>query len=175
LLARHPAAESASTAEMQTLFAGRQPTGDDRARLGYTELVVKEALRLYPPVWVIGRVATTDCALGPYRVPAGWTIVTSPWVTHGDPRHFDEPERFAPERWADGLEKRMPRYAYFPFGGGPRACIGAQFAMSEAVLLVATIAQRARLTPAPGQAEVRLLPSITLRPKQGIEMVLYRR
>jgi cytochrome P450 len=101
-------------------------------------------------------------------------VIVSPWVTHRDPRYYDKPESFEPDRWADGAEKRLPRYAFFPFGGGPRGCIGSRFALQEAVLLLATTAQRFRLTPVPGQ-EVVPVPSITLRPANGVRMVVHAR
>ncbi len=112
--------------------------------------------------------------MGGYRVHAKASLVMSQWVMHRDPRYYEEPERFNPERWANGLEKRLPKFAYFPFGGGPRLCIGAPFAMMEAVLLLATIAQRFRLSLEPHHP-VEILPTITLRPKHGIHVVLHRR
>ena len=101
------------------------------------------------------------------RLPGGSTILMSQWVVHRDPRYYSDPERFNPDRWADGLEKRLPKFAYFPFGGGPRTCIGASFAMMEAMLLLSTIAQRFKLTLVP-EHPPELFPSITLRPKHGI-------
>ena len=112
--------------------------------------VVTETLRLYPTVWLLGREAIEPCEVGGYPVPVGTTVYMSQWVIHRDPRFFDDPEAYRPERWDDGLAKRLPRYAYFPFGGGPRICIGNGFAMMESVLLLATIAQRFRLALAPG-------------------------
>jgi cytochrome P450 len=128
---------------------------------------VTEALRVYPTVWLLGREAIEPCTIGGYRVPAGTTLYMSQWVLHRDPRFFDEPESFRPERWEDGLARRLPRYAYFPFGGGPRICIGNAFAQMEAVLLLATIARRYRLALAPG-ATVTPLPTMTLRPRDGV-------
>src|SRR4051794_5644104 len=102
-------------------------------------------MRLYPPAWVIGREAVQDCEIGGYRVAAGTIVLMSPWVTHRDGRYFDEPNDFLPDRWNQDLAKRLPRFAYFPFGGGPRICVGNRFAMMEAVLILATIVQRFRL------------------------------
>ena len=174
LLAQHPTTEAKLVTELQAVLDGRPATAADRPRLRYTEGIVNEALRLYPPLWVLGRVATAECMLGGHRVAAGTIILISPWVAHRDPRYFPRPEAFEPERWMDGLARRLPRYAYFPFGGGPRVCIGAGFAVMEAVLLLATIARRFRLTPAPGHP-VAPRASITLRATPGVPMLLQRR
>ena len=113
-------------------------------------MVVQEVMRLYPPAYAIGRQAIEPCTIGGYTVPAGGTVLMSQWVVHRDPRYFEEPERFNPNRWADGLAKRLPRYAYFPFGGGQRVCIGNTFALMELPLVLATIAQRFRFSLPPG-------------------------
>jgi len=144
----------------------RAPTVDDVSRLRLCEYAINEAIRLYPPAWAIGREAVGPCEIGGYQVPAGMTIFIAPWVLHRDPRYFDNPAEFRPDRWASGLAKRLPRFAYMPFGGGPRVCIGNRFAMMEAVLILAGIAQHFALeaqseTPEPS-------PSITLRPKGGV-------
>jgi cytochrome P450 len=123
---------------------------------------------------VLGREAVADCEIGSYRVPARSTIYMSPWVMHRDPRWFGSPESFLPERWLDGLAARLPRFVYFPFGGGPRVCIGDRFATMEAVLVLATIARRFRLERT-SDAEVVPFPSITLRPAGGVWMKLSRR
>ena len=128
-------------------------------------------MRLYPPAWGIAREALADCEIGGYHVPEGTQIFLVQYLVHRDPRWFDDPEAFRPERWADDLIKRLPRCAYFPFGDGPRVCIGNHFAMMEAVLVLATIAQRHRLAVLPGQT-LELLPSITLRPRQGLRVRL---
>ena len=143
----------------------------DLQRLRYTEQVVLESMRLYPPVWGISRAALQDCEVGGYQISAGTTVFLSQWVIHRDSRFFDNPEAFNPDRWADNLKKRLPTSAYFPFGGGPRICIGKAFAQMEAVLLLATIAQRFRLIVQKDQ-KVLLQPSITLRPKYGLKMLL---
>ena len=122
----------------------------------------------------IGREALADGELGGYHVPAGTQILIAQWVMHREPRYFDQPEEFRPERWDGDFAKRLPRFAYFPFGGGPRVCIGNSFAMMEAILLLATIAQRVQLRLEPG-FKLELFPSITLPPKHGLPMVLTRR
>lgn len=174
LLSQHPEVEAKLVEELQTVLDGREPTFADLPRLPYTDMVVKESLRLYPPVWAMGRLANTDSEIGGYSIPKGSFILISQWVMHRDPRYFDSPEVFNPDRWADGLAQRLPTYAYFPFGGGPRVCIGKSFAQMEAVLLLATIAQKFRLTLVPGQ-EITPWPAFTLRPKQGIRMLLSER
>jgi cytochrome P450 len=174
LLARHPEAEARLHDELNSVLGGRPPTVADLPRLAYAEHVVTETLRVYPTVWTVGREAIEPVELGGYRIPAGMTVFMPQWVIHRDARWFDNPEVFRPERWADGLMQQIPRYAYFPFGGGPRICIGNNFAMMEATLILATIAQRYRLTVAP-DAVVTLLPSMTLRPAHGIKVVLAER
>src|SRR5262249_9833289 len=130
--------------------------------------------RLYPPAPGIGREALADCEVGGYFVTKGTQIALLQWLTHRDPRWFDDPKSFRPERWDNDLARRIPRCAYFPFGDGPRICIGNQFAMMEAVLVLATVAQRFRLSLDPG-FQLQLLPSITLRPKNGRRMVVHDR
>ncbi len=174
LLALHPDVERKLLAELCQTLGTRAPNVSDLPRLPYTEMVVKESMRLYPPAYAMARVALQDCEIGGYRVPRGASVVMSQWVMQRDSRYYDEPDRFEPKRWADGLEKRLPRFAYFPFGGGSRQCIGNSFAMMEAVLLLATIAQKFRLTLLPGHP-VAPFPSITLRPKYGINVVLLKR
>jgi cytochrome P450 len=173
-LARHPHVEDRLVSEWQTVLAGRAPTVEDLPRLTYTEHVIMEAMRLYPPVYLIGREATTDLELGGYFVRRGTTVFLSQWVTHRDGRFYEGPLEFRPERWADGLAKRLPKYAYFPFGGGPRVCIGNGFAMMEAVLLLATFGQHYRFTLEP-EPPVAFDLGITLLPENGIPAVLRRR
>lgn len=174
LLAANPAVQAALVAELDAVLGGRLPTTADVARLPYAERVIQEAMRLYPPLWAMARIAKQETDLGGHRVTAGTVVIVSQWVMHRDPRFFADPERFDPARWSDGLAKRLPRYAYFPFGGGPRGCIGSRFAMMEAVLLLATIAQEVRFTLASDQAVV-VSPSITLRPKDGVPIIVRRR
>jgi cytochrome P450 len=174
LLGVHPAVDAQLAEEVHTVVGGRFPTVDDLPRLRFTEQVVSEALRLYPPAYAIGREALADCEIGGYHVPAGTTVYVSPWVMHRDPRWFDDPHAFRPERWAGNLAKDLPRFAYMPFGGGPRICIGNRFAMMEAVLILATVAQQFRLawqTDRPVQPK----PSITLRPGGGVWVKLVSR
>ena len=123
-------------------------------------------MRLYPPAWGLGREAIADCEVGGYHVPRGTQVLTIQWVVHRDPRWFEEPEAFWPERWADDLERRLPRCAYFPFGDGPRICVGQQFALTEAVLVLATVARRYRLTLVSDEP-LELVASITMRRDEG--------
>jgi cytochrome P450 len=174
LLSSHPEVEAKLHDELDEVLPDRPPTFDDLPRLSYTEKVVTETLRLYPTVWLLGREAIEPTEVGGYPVPVGTTVYMSQWVVHRDPRFFDDPLAYRPERWEDGLAKKIPRYAYFPFGGGPRICIGNSFAMMEATLLLASIARRFRVRVAhPDQ--VVPLPTMTLRPTGGIEVVLAAR
>ncbi len=170
LLAQHPEIEARLQEELVSVFGGRPATAADVSRLAYTEHVVTESMRLYPPVYAVGRRAQHDCTIGGHQVPEGTTFLMSQWVLHHDARYFDDPLEFRPERWADGLAKRIPKFAYFPFGGGPRLCVGNSFAMLEAVLILATVAQRFRFERVPGQRIVPW-PAVTLRPKYGIRAV----
>jgi cytochrome P450 len=174
LLSGHPEVESRLQEELREVLAGRPPTVGDLPRLRYTDMVVKESMRLYPPAWAFGRETLADCEIGGYHIPAGTQLIMSQWVMHRDPRYYEEPVEFRPERWGDGSTVGLPKYAYFPFGGGPRLCIGQSFAKMEAVLLLATIAQEFRLRSAPGE-RITPQPSITLRPKNGMRMVLEKR
>ncbi len=174
LLGRHPEVEAKLLAELNAVLAGRPPEVADLARLPYCEQVVRESLRLYPPAYGFGRVAIHDCEVGGFRVPRGTTVIVSQWVTHRDGRFFDEPLAFRPERWSDELARRLPRYAYFPFGGGPRVCIGSGFALQEAALVLATIVPRFRFDLVPDHPVVPL-PVVTLRPRHGILASLRQR
>jgi cytochrome P450 len=174
LLARHPQAEERLVGEWESVLGGRVPTADDLAKLPYTEAVIAEAMRVYPPVYLIGREATRDLELGGFRVRKGYTVFMSQWVSHRDPRYFPDPEAFRPERWLDGLAARLPKYAYYPFGGGPRVCIGNTFALMEAAVILAAVGQRYRFTVA-SDGPPELNPQITLLPKGGIPAVLRRR
>jgi len=169
LLAQNPEAERALHRELDDVLAGRAPVPSDLPRLPYTEMVVKESMRLFPPAWGFGRRAIRDFDLRGFRIPAGTNIFIMQWLVHRDARFFPDPLRFDPERWrVDPIRSgRIPRFAYFPFGGGPRVCIGAGFAMMEAVLLLATIAQRCRFTVLPDPPVVPFF-SITLRPRYGL-------
>jgi len=171
VLAQNPRVEDKLAAEWSAVLAGRAPTAEDLPRLPYTEHVIIEAMRLYPPVYLIGREAVSDGELGAFRIRRGTTAFMSQWVTHRDKRFYDNPLEFRPERWADGLAKRLPKYAYFPFGGGPRVCIGNGFAMMEAVLLLATFGQHYRFT-LEAEPPVTFEYGITLLPENGIPAVL---
>src|SRR5215813_14026696 len=176
LIAQNPDIEAKLAEELRTVLAGRVPTPDDLPRLRYTEMVLKETLRLYPAVWGIGRRAIAECELGGYRIPAGSNIFILQWRTQRDARFFPNPQRFDPERWAEDPVRsgKIPRFAYFPFGGGPRVCVGASFAMMEATLLLAMIQQKYKLASVPGHP-IEVLASVTLRPKHGIKMIAKRR
>jgi cytochrome P450 len=169
LLAQNPDVERALHSELDRVLAGRAPAFSDLPRLPYTEMVIKESMRLFPPAWGIGRRALRDFDVRGYRIPKGSNVFILQWLTHRDPRFFSEPLRFDPERWrSDPIRSgALPRFCYFPFGGGPRVCIGAGFAMMEATLLLATIAQRYRFRLLPGPPVVPFF-SITLRPKHGL-------
>lgn len=174
LLAEAPAVEEKLLAELQAVLGGRTPQMSDLPNLKFTEQIIKEAMRLYPPAYAIGRQAREDFELGGYRLPAKSQVFMFPYVTQRDPRFFPEPENFLPTRWTEEFTKQLPRYAYYPFGGGPRLCIGNSFALMEAALILATIAQKFRLHLAPGQT-ITPLPSVTLRPANGIKMTLLPR
>ncbi len=174
LLSQHPKVEQRLQQELQQVLSDRTPRAEDLARLPYTEKVAKEAMRLYPPAWSLARTAAKECEIGGYRVPAGANVVMSQWIMHRDPRFYTYPEEFDPDRWSTDRIQCLPKFAYFPFGGGPRSCIGASFAMIEATLLLATIAQRFQLRMVPAHPVVPT-PSITLRPRNGIRMVLHER
>lgn len=176
LIAQNPHVEAALTEELREVLGDRVPIPDDLPRLRYTEMVLKEAMRLYPAVWGIGRKAIAVCELGGYRIPAGSNLFILQWRTQRDARFFPDPERFDPERWRDDPVRsgKIPRFAYFPFGGGPRVCVGASFAMMEATLLLAMIQQRFHLELIPDHP-VETFASVTLRPKYGIRVIARRR
>jgi cytochrome P450 len=172
LLSMHPAVFRELRCELDRVLAGRAPGINELPDLPYTRMVFEEALRLYPPAWIISRKTLAEDQIGPYRVPAGALVVTSPYVTHRLPEFWPNPEGFDPERFAAGADAGRPRFAYFPFGGGPRLCIGNNFALVEAQLVLATVAQRYRLDLTPGQA-IEPEPSVTLRPKHGLWMTAH--
>lgn len=172
LISQHPEVEAKLAEELSIVLGDHTPTPEDLGQLRYTEMVIKESMRLYPAVWGIGRRAKAECELGGYRVPAGSNVFLLQWCTQHDARFFPDPERFDPERWREDPVRsgKVPRFAYFPFGGGPRVCVGASFAMMEAMLLLAMIQQNFHLETVPGHP-VELLASVTLRPKHGIRMI----
>ena len=174
MLGQNPEAEQKLHEELDRVLDGRAPAFADLPALSNAERVIKESLRLYPPAWGLARTVIKEFELGGYRIPAGSNVVMSTWVVHRDPRYFPEPEKFDPDRWLPEKAQKLPKFAYFPFGGGPRQCIGASFAMMEATLLLATIAQHFRLRTVSNDP-ITPTPSFTLRPKQGIRMRLEKR
>jgi cytochrome P450 len=174
LLAQHPAVEELLHAELDAVLGGRPPTVEDLHRLRYTEQIVRESLRLYPPVWRMGRIAKEDVEIHGYRIAKGASVLVSQWVVQRDARYFTDPERFDPGRWTEDLARSLPRFAYFPFGGGPRMCIGSNFALQEMALVLAVIAQHFRLRLA-GHEPILPAPSITLRPRGGMRLIVSRR
>jgi len=174
LLSQHPAVEARLVGELQQVLGGRAPTVADLPNLPYTEMVVREAMRLYPPAPGVAREPIEDVKIGGYDVPKGSLISVNIYALHRDPRFFEDPERFDPDRFSNAWDERIPRYAYFPFGGGPRVCIGNGFAMMEARLILATLAQRCQLSLEPGQ-QVVPIQLVTVRPKNGVRMRLTMR
>ena len=170
LLAQNPEAEAKLHAELDTVLGGRLPTLADLPELRYTEMVLSESMRLYPPAWAMGRQATAPIEIGPYRLPAGTYFFFSQYIMQRTAEYFPDPLRFAPERFTPEAKAARPKFAYFPFGGGSRQCIGESFAWMEAILITATIAQRWRLRLVAGQT-VAVQPKITLRSKYPIRMI----
>lgn len=169
LLAAAPEAEARLHEELDRELGGEPPAVADLPRLPWTSQVLQEALRLRPPAWIIGRYATRDVTIGGWHVDAGTVVVTTSWLTHRHPGHWERPEAFDPERFAPGTERH--RFAYYPFGGGTRKCIGSGFAMMEGALILATVCRRLRLARAPGAPDPGLKPQITLRPARPVTMV----
>ena len=174
LLSENPEAERKLAAEINEVLGTRPPAADDVPNLRYTEMVFAESMRLYPPAWAMGRQAREDFELGPYRLPAGTTVIVSQFITQRDPRHFADPLRFNPDRFAPAGKATFPKFAYFPFGAGYRQCIGESLAWMEGSLVLATIAQHWRLQLAPGQ-KVEPQALITLRSKFGMQMRVIKR
>jgi len=169
LLGQNPAAEARLHAELDSVLGDRLPTLEDMQQLPYTAMVLSESMRLYPPAWAMGREVLEDVSIGPYRFRKGTMVFFSQYIVQRDPRWFPHPERFCPERFTSEAKAGRPRFAYFPFGGGGRQCIGESFAWMEAILALATIAQQWRVELIPGQ-KIELQPKITLRPKNGIRV-----
>jgi cytochrome P450 len=170
LLGQNPQAEARLHAELDSVLQGRLPTLEDLAFLPYAEMVIAESMRLYPPAWAMGRQATEDVEIGPYFVPKGTYLLFSQYIIHRDPKYFPDPLAFRPERFTTEAKTQRPKFAYFPFGGGGRQCIGESFAWMEAVLVLATLAQRWRLKVVQDHP-IALQPKITLRPKFGVQVV----
>lgn len=174
LLSEHPEVEAKMHEEVDRVLQGRLPAADDVPQLQYTEMVLAESMRLYPPAWAMGRQAVNDYQIENVTVPAGSIVFMSPFIMHRNERFYPDPFKFDPERWTAELRAARPKFAYFPFGGGTRVCIGEQFAWMEGILLIATLAQHWRMRLAPDQ-KVEPKPMITLRPKYGMRMMLERR
>lgn len=170
LLAKHPEAEARLQAELQDVLCDRSPSVEDLPQLRYTEMVFSEALRLYPPAWAIGRLCTEAHPLGGYTIPEGSVCLLSPFAVQRDDRWFDDPLAFRPERWAENRESR-PKFAFFPFGGGARVCIGERFAWMEGILVLATLARQWRVEI---EGETTYRAVITLRPRDAVRGALRR-
>lgn len=174
LLSQNSEAESKFHKEIDEVLGQRAATAEDYSRLQYTEMVLAESMRMYPPAWIIGRRALNDYRIGDYHIPARSIILMSQYVMHRNPEYFPDPERFDPERWRPEARDARPKFSYFPFGGGPRVCIGENFAWMEGVLVLATLAQKWRMRLAADQP-VELQPLVTLRPKYGMRMTVEQR
>lgn len=172
LLATHLEAEQKLHDELKAVLDGRLPTVEDLPRLSYANLIVQETLRLYPAAWMINREVVEEVEIGGHTYKPGDTLMMSQYVMHRMEKYYDDPDAFRPERFEGDLLKRIPAYAYFPFGGGPRVCIGNNFALMEAALLLATIAQQYKLRLAEPEKQVEPEPLVTLRPKNGLMMRL---
>jgi cytochrome P450 len=174
LLSQHEEVEKKLHAELDEVLRGRSPTFEDVPKLRYTEMVLAESMRLYPPAWAVGRLSTVDCVIGGYNVPSRALVLMSQYVMHRDERFYPDPLVFDPFRWTPEARELRPQFSYFPFGGGPRRCIGEGFAWMEGVLLIAALGQRWRMTLVPHHP-VALKPLVTLRPKHGMKMTISRR
>ena len=174
LLSQNSEVESKLHEEIDEVLQGRLPAFEDVARMKYTEMVMAESMRLYPPAWALGRMALKDFTIGGYVVPKKSLVLMSQYVMHRDPRYFAEPLRFDPERWSPQARDTRPQFSYFPFGGGPRRCIGEGFAWMEGILLLATLAQHWQLRLEPNHP-VEIKPVMTLRPKHGMRMTVSRK
>jgi cytochrome P450 len=174
LLSQNPEVEKRLHAEVDAVLQDRPPVDSDYSQLSYLEKVLAESMRLYPPAWIIGRRALTDYSIDGYRIPAGSILLMSQFVMHHKAEYFPDPYRFDPERWTPEARESRPQFSYFPFGGGPRLCIGEHFAWMEGVLVLATLAQKWKLRLSPHQ-QIHLQPSVTLRPKYGMKMEIEER
>jgi cytochrome P450 len=172
LLAHHPHVAARLQTELATVLGGRSPTFRDLSNLNYTRQVIEEAMRLYPPLWITGRLSVNEDEIGGYHIPANADLVLSPYVTHRHPAFWEQPEVFDPDRFTPERSAGRPRYAYFPFGGGPHQCIGNHFALIEAQVILAMVAQTYRLDLVPGQS-IKPRPMIALKPHPRILMTLH--
>jgi cytochrome P450 len=175
LLACHPRVEARLHAELDAHLGTRLPAADDLPTLTYTRMVFAESMRLFPPAWLLGRVALQNHEAGGYVLPAGSLVVLSPWAVHRNEKHFPDPERFDPDRWLPERQTARPRFSYFPFGGGPRGCMGEAFAWMEGVILIAALAQRWRFRLIDESSVPELQPAITLKPRHGIRVRIEKR
>jgi cytochrome P450 len=174
LLSQNPEAERKLHAELDQVLGGRAASVGDLPNLNYTGMVIDEAMRLYPPVWAVGREAIADDEIMGYHVPKGCNVVLSQWLAHRHPAFWTNPNRFEPERFSAERAAGRPRYAFFPFGGGPRMCIGNLLALTEAQIVLATVAQKYRLRVLANHP-IGLQPLVTLRPRYGLKVTLERR
>lgn len=175
LLSQHPEVEARFLDELREVLRGRVPGSDDVSKLPYTAMILAESMRLYPPTWIFIRMARQEAVLpSGFTIPAGSKLYLCQYVMHRNARYWPNPERFDPERFAEPEKKARPQFAYFPFGGGIRVCIGEAFAKMECILALASIAQRFALTLVPGQTVVPK-PHMTLRPRNGIMMRIHMR
>jgi cytochrome P450 len=175
LLAQHPVVEAKLHAEIDSTLAGRPPTVSDLPRLPYTESVLRETMRLYPPVPLLVRRNIEEYSIAGYTLPEHTLIMFSSWLIQRDARFYPAPERFDPDRWTPKFRASLPRFAYFPFGGGPRLCIGEPFAWMEGTLVLAALGQKCRFRLAPGHPPVTWKLSTTLRPSPAVRMVVDQR
>ena len=176
LLATHADVQDRVSGEVREVLGGRPATFEDVARLEYTQRVIKESMRLYPPTWTLfAREACEDLTIGDWSIPKGSWVMMFPYVTHRDPRFFENPERFDPERFSDERAEQIPQYAYIPFGAGPHACIGASFATMEMTLIVATLIEQFQIELSARQGAIEPEPHVAMRPKGGLEVRLNRR
>ncbi|BBM87371.1 cytochrome P450 [Candidatus Uabimicrobium amorphum] len=174
LIAKHPHVQQKIEEELQRVIGQRNIEVEDIDKLTYTSNVVRETLRLYPPLWAIGRESIEDVQIGKQLIPKGVQVLMVQHVVHRDARYFDEPQKFLPERWENGFEKKIPKYAYFPFGGGPRVCIGNHYNMIESTLILAMAIQKFRVQILEDRGTA-LLPSITLQPLHKVEITVQKR
>jgi cytochrome P450 len=174
LLGKHPAAMERARTEVDAQLADRSATVEDVRKLPFIDAVIRESLRLYPPAYSVGRQSLRELELGGHVIPKGVQVSMSPYIVQRDPRFFDDPDAFRPERWLAPEADALPRFAYFPFGGGPRVCNGNRFAMMEAVLVLATMLQRLELTIEP-EFNLQFMPSVTLRPKGEVPVTARQR